>query len=165
MIVKAIGDLNSAHKGDSGFDVYIKSFSKVFVACMGHESVKEDYDEEELTLRPLERVLIGTGVKLELPKFINVGNKYLDVLECQARPKSGRSLDGLNVSWGTIDNEYTGEVMITVTNLSPVDKTIKKGQKIAQLVFAKIVKPTLIKVEEIENTTTRGTNGHGSTGL
>lgn len=110
---------------------------------------------DDYILRVGETALIRTGVRLELPKGV----------ECQVRPKSGNSTKGILVHLGTVDTEYRGEVMVTVTNLTNANLTIPKGYKIAQLVFKEYKPVNLNLVKEISEDTSRGTNGFGSTGV
>lgn len=112
--------------------------------------------EEPLTLRTLDRVLIPTGLYIELPEGY----------EAQVRPRSGLALKhGITVlnSPGTIDADYRGEIGVILINLSNIPFTIASGTRIAQLVFSKYEKAELVEVEEI-NDTERGEGGFGHTG-
>ena len=125
-----------AHKGDSGVDLH----------------AAEDY-----VLKPMERKLIGTGLKLEIPYGY----------EGQVRPKSGLAINhGISHAnaVGTIDSSYRGEIKIPLINLSNKSYKIEKGKKIAQLVFAKVEEIIFEEVDELNNTT-RNEGGFGSTGL
>jgi len=125
-----------AHKGDSGVDLH----------------AAEDY-----VLKPMERKLIGTGIKLEIPYGY----------EGQVRPKSGLALNhGISHAnaVGTIDSSYRGEIKVPLINLSNESYKIEKGKKIAQLIFAKVEEIDFEEVEELNNTT-RNEGGFGSTGL
>lgn len=113
--------------------------------------------EESIELKPLERVLVKTGLFLEIP----VG------YECQVRPRSGLALKkGISVlnSPGTIDADYRGEVGVILVNLSSEPFVIEDGERIAQLVFAKVEQASWEEVEEL-TTTDRGAGGFGSTGV
>ena len=115
------------------------------------------YSVEELVIKPMERKLVGTGIKIELPKNI----------EAQVRPKSGLSAKfGLSVlnTPGTIDPGYRGEVKVIIINLGNEEYKIEKGSKIAQMVFNEIKKPKIKIVDELTKTK-RGEGGFGSTGL
>lgn len=112
---------------------------------------------EAKTLKPLERILIPTGLFIELP----VG------YEAQVRPRSGLALKkGLSVlnTPGTIDADYRGEIGVILINLSNEEVTIENGERICQMVIAKHEQAELIKVEVL-NETERGAGGFGSTGV
>lgn len=113
--------------------------------------------DEFIELKPLERVLVKTGLFLEIP----VG------YECQVRPRSGLALKkGISVlnSPGTIDADYRGEVGVILVNLSSEPFVIEDGERIAQLVFAKVEQASWEEVDEL-TTTDRGAAGFGSTGV
>jgi|TARA_Y100000310_G_scaffold36526_2_gene34380 dUTP pyrophosphatase len=125
-----------AHKGDSGVDLYAAA----------------DY-----ILNPMERKLIPTGLKLEIPSGY----------EAQVRPKSGLALNhGISHAnaVGTIDSSYRGEIKVPMINFSDKLYKIEKGKKIGQLVFAKVEEAIFEEVKELEKTT-RNDQGFGSTGL
>jgi dUTP pyrophosphatase len=109
-----------------------------------------------ITLQPLERTLVPTGLFLELPQGY----------EAQIRPRSGlaakRGLTMLN-SPGTIDSDYRGEIKCIVVNLSNEPQTIEPGERIAQMVVAKFEQITWQPAENLEDSS-RGTGGFGSTG-
>ncbi len=110
-----------------------------------------------VVIEPLGRVLIKTGLFLELPNGF----------EAQIRTRSGMALKkGLSVlnSPGTIDADYRGEIGVILVNISNEEKEIKNGDRIAQMVIAKIEQPKLIEVTEL-NETKRGAGGFGSTGF
>ncbi len=112
--------------------------------------------EEPLSLAPGHRVLVPTGLQIELPEG----------WEGQVRPRSGLALrHGLTVlnSPGTIDSDYRGEVGVVLINLGQEPVTIRRGDRIAQLVFARCA---MAEIEEVESlsATDRGAGGFGSTG-
>lgn len=114
-------------------------------------------NNEQVTLQPMERALIHTGLYVELPED----------MEIQVRPRSGLALnDGLTVlnTPGTIDADYRGEIGVILINLSKYPVNIKNGDRIAQLVFAKVTKITGFENAEIINDTERGSGGFGHTG-
>lgn len=125
-----------AHEGDAGMDLF---------------------SVDEVTLKPMERKLIHTGIRIQLPKNT----------EAQIRPRSGLALkNGITVlnTPGTIDEGYRGEIGIILINLGQDNFKITEGMKIAQMV----IKPTLsLKVEEVVELTdtSRGEDGFGSTGV
>ncbi len=113
--------------------------------------------EEELILLPLQRILIPTGLFIELPKGY----------EAQIRPRSGLAFKfGLTVlnSPGTIDADYRGEIKILLVNLSNDNFTIKDGERIAQMIVSKHEVVEWKPVEQLSNTE-RGTGGYGHTGI
>jgi dUTP pyrophosphatase len=109
-----------------------------------------------ITMAPMERVLIPTGLFLALPEN----------WEAQIRPRSGlaikQGLTCLNTP-GTIDADYRGELKVILINLSNEPQLITDGDRIAQMVFQKVEKVILEKVETIE-ATERGAGGFGHTG-
>ena len=112
--------------------------------------------EAPLTLAPMQRALIHTGLYIALPEGV----------ECQVRPRSGMALKrGLTVlnTPGTIDADYRGEIGIILINLDSEPQTISDGERIAQLVITEAKKPELEVVESLDQTD-RGDNGFGSTG-
>jgi dUTP pyrophosphatase len=111
---------------------------------------------ETITLAPLERVLVPTGIHIQLPEGF----------EAQIRPRSGLALKyGLTLlnTPGTIDADYTGEIKILVVNLSNEPCLIQNGERIAQMVVAKYERVLWLPVEVLEETS-RGSGGFGSTG-
>jgi len=115
------------------------------------------HTETPITLQPLERGLVKTGLFMELP----VG------IEAQVRPRSGLALKkGITVlnAPGTIDADYRGEIGVILINLSNESFTIASGDRIAQLVIAKHERGEWQKVESLTETS-RGTGGFGSTGI
>ena len=112
---------------------------------------------ETITLKSLERTLVKTGVFLEIPEGY----------EAQVRPRSGLALKkGVTVlnSPGPIDADYRGEVGVILINLSNEDFVIENGERIAQLVFAKVEQAQWLEVKTLSDTT-RGEGGFGSTGV
>ncbi|BCM94051.1 deoxyuridine 5'-triphosphate nucleotidohydrolase [Abditibacteriota bacterium] len=110
----------------------------------------------EHELQPGETVLVATGFALELP----------DGLEAQIRPRSGLALKhGLTLlnSPGTIDPDYRGEIHVILTNLGKELFTVKRGERIAQIVFARFERVELLERTELADST-RGAGGFGSTG-
>tara|TARA_B100001059_G_scaffold100904_1_gene100610 strand:- start:208 stop:648 length:441 start_codon:yes stop_codon:yes gene_type:complete len=115
------------------------------------------FTTEKVSIKPLERVLIKTGLFLEM----EIG------MECQVRPRSGLALkQGLTVlnTPGTVDADYRGELGVILINLSNKEVFIENGERIAQLVFAKIDSVDWTEVQSTESTD-RGSGGFGSTGL
>ncbi len=113
--------------------------------------------EKSVILKPLERVLIPTGLVLEIPEGY----------EGQVRPRSGLALKkGVTVlnSPGTIDWDYRGEVKVLLINLGTEEVVINRGDRIAQLVISPVSKVSVVEAEEL-GTTLRGGKGFGSTGM
>ncbi|EFR33066.1 MAG: dUTP diphosphatase [Peptoniphilus harei] len=113
--------------------------------------------DENLILKPLDRVLVPTGLYFEFEKGY----------EAQVRARSGLALKkglGLPNGIGTIDSDYRGELKVILINMSREDVVIEDGDRIAQVVFMKIETPELVEVEEISDTE-RSDGGFGHTGL
>ena len=112
--------------------------------------------DSPITLKSLDRVIIKTGLFIELPISY----------EAQVRPRSGlaakKGITVLNAP-GTIDADYRGEIGVILVNLSNNDFTIENGERIAQLVIAKHERAEWIEVNELSETL-RGEGGFGSTG-
>lgn len=127
------------YEGDSGFDLY---------------------STEEITLPPLGRALVGTGLSFDIP----------DTFEIQVRSKSGLAINQgimcLN-SPGTVDSGYLGEVKVILFNTNQEPFVVKKGMKVAQAVITRVANGkwvNLIQTETIESKD-RNDNGFGSTGI
>jgi dUTP pyrophosphatase len=112
---------------------------------------------EPITLKPLGRTIVKTGLFIELP----IG------IEAQVRPRSGlaakRGITVLNAP-GTVDADYRGEIGVILVNLSNEDFIIENGERIAQLVIAKHERADWEEVSELSETS-RGEGGFGSTGV
>ncbi len=112
---------------------------------------------ETLTLSPMERKLVPTGLFIEIPEGF----------EGQVRPRSGLAIKhGITLinCVGTIDSDYRGELCIPMVNLGTEAFDINKGDRIAQLVICQYKRVELVEVEEI-NSSDRGEGGFGSTGV
>ena len=112
--------------------------------------------QQTITLQPLERQLVPTGLFIELPLGY----------EAQVRPRSGlavkQGITCLN-SPGTIDSDYRGEIKIILINLSNETQLVHHGDRIAQMVFSKVEKASLLIVPQL-NVSARGEGGFGHTG-
>ena len=133
-------DPTYAKEGDSGFDL------RAFI-------------DEPVTLKPLERKLIPTGLKFELSPNT----------ELQVRPRSGMALKhGISVlnTPGTVDEGYRGDVGIIAVNLSNEEYTIEPGERIAQAVIMNVIGHRVSNLEKVETLTEteRGDTGYGSSG-
>lgn len=125
-----------AHEGDAGMDLF---------------------SVDETSLKPMERKLIHTGIKIQLPKNT----------EAQIRPRSGLALKhGITVlnTPGTIDEGYRGEIGVILINLSNTEFKVERGMKIAQMVLKPTISMPVYEVTSLEGTD-RGEGGFGSTGL
>jgi dUTP pyrophosphatase len=133
-----------AKEGDSGFDL----------------RANLPDGKKEITLQPLERMLIPTGLYFELP----------DGFELQVRPRSGHSLKtGLMAILGTVDTGYRGEVKVIMINLNKEPQKIEQGERVAQGVVTSRISNDfgrLIKLDSVKQLTEteRGSGGFGSTG-
>lgn len=113
--------------------------------------------EKPLILKPLERVLVPTGVFIELPLGF----------EAQIRPRSGLAIkNGITVlnSPGTIDSDYRGEIQVILINLSSEDFVINNGDRICQMVISNYVKANFTVVGSLEESV-RGDGGFGHSGI
>lgn len=113
--------------------------------------------DEPVTLKPLERRLIPTGLHIALPQGY----------EAQVRPRSGLALKkGITVlnSPGTIDADYRGEIGVLLVNLSAEEFVVNDGERIAQMVIARHEQGEFVLVDELDETE-RGTGGYGHTGV
>ncbi|MBQ6749974.1 MAG: dUTP diphosphatase [Bacteroidaceae bacterium] len=113
--------------------------------------------EEPISLEPMGRVLVPTGLFMSLPEGY----------EAQVRPRSGLAIKkGVTVlnSPGTIDADYRGEVCVILVNLSKETFVINDGERIAQMVIAKHEQPVLVEVDTLDETE-RGAGGFGHSGV
>jgi len=125
-----------ATPGSTGLDLF---------ACI------EGNETKKLSCRP---ELVGTGIAIEVPNGYDV----------QIRPRSGLSSKGVGVTFGTVDSDYRGEVMVTMYLFDPeAYLEVKHGDRIAQMVVSRIAEIPVVEVAELSSTQ-RGTGGHGSTG-
>lgn len=118
--------------------------------------LRADLEGAEITLAPMERRLIPTGLRMQIPPGFEV----------QVRARSGAALrDGLSLvnGVGTIDADYRGPVGVIVINLSDVPLVIRHGDRIAQIVVAPVVQAIFTLAQSV-NETARGSGGFGSTG-
>lgn len=112
--------------------------------------------EDSIVLHPFERMLIPTGLFMEIPEGY----------EGQVRPRSGLAIKhGITVlnTPGTVDSDYRGEVCVILINLSQDQYVIKNGERIAQMVFSKVERAAFAEVKELGETE-RGEGGFGHTG-
>jgi dUTP pyrophosphatase len=126
----------------------------------GSDSGFDLYSTEKVTIGPLSRELVPTGICVH----------FDENLELQVRPKSGLALNmGLTVlnTPGTVDQGYTGEIKVIVFNTNSNSVVIEKGMKIAQGVLCPVVNGKYVKIIEVDyfEETDRKSNGFGSTGI
>ena len=115
------------------------------------------YLAEPVTLKPMERRLIPTGLFVELPAGY----------ELQVRPRSGLALKhGVTVlnTPGTVDSDYRGELCVLLINFGSEPFTVQNGDRIAQVVVAQAVQVSFVQTDALSETG-RGVNGYGSTGI
>ena len=113
--------------------------------------------ESPITLHPMERTLVPTGIRIELPEGY----------EAQVRPRSGLALKhGVTVlnTPGTIDSDYRGELKVLLVNLSNDDFEVNAGERVAQMVIARHETATWKEVKVLDETE-RGEGGYGHTGV
>ena len=113
-------------------------------------------DDAPLTLAPMHRAMVPTGLVLQIPPGF----------EAQVRPRSGLAArDGVTVlnTPGTIDSDYRGEVKVILINLGDAPVTLRRGDRIAQIVVAPVTQVTVVAVAAVD-ATDRGDGGFGSTG-
>ena len=123
--------------GSTGLDIF---------ACIDSDGI--------ITLDGTQPKLVPTGIAMEVPEGYDV----------QIRPRSGLSAKGVGVTFGTIDSDYRGEILVTMYLFSPnADFKVRHGDRIAQMVISKIEALPCVEVEEL-SPTERGGGGHGSTG-
>jgi len=126
-----------ATPGSTGLDVF---------ACI---------DGEGVIALDAQPKLIATGIAIEVPRGYDV----------QIRPRSGLSAKGVGVTFGTVDSDYRGEVLITMYLFNPAARfEVRHGDRIAQMVIGRVADLPLVEVSDL-STTERGSGGHGSTGV
>lgn len=113
------------------------------------------FSNEFVDLRPMQQASIPTGIAVQLPS-----GTYGRIAD-----KSGRSLQGLDVGAGVIDQSFSGEILVVIRNLSDKDVSILRGDKIAQLIITKIDDSTDIEIVDELDSSDRGSSGFGSSGL
>jgi dUTP pyrophosphatase len=134
----------------NGADLPLPSYATAGAAGMDLRSA------QSLTLKPGERALVATGIAIALPHR----------LEAQVRPRSGLAVKhGVTVlnAPGTVDWDYRGEIKVPLINLGHEEFAINRGDRIAQMVFAKVDVAELLEVTIFEQTE-RGSGGFGSSG-
>ena len=113
--------------------------------------------EQTLEIAPQDRVLVPTGLAFAIPEGF----------EGQVRPRSGLAWKhGLSIvnAPGTIDSDYRGEIQVNLINLGRETVTIRRGDRIAQIVFTPVIRAEIVLTDALGHTE-RGAGGHGSTGV
>ena len=113
--------------------------------------------EAPVTLQPLQRALIPTGLRIELPAGF----------ECQLRPRSGLALKhGISLvnTPGTIDSDYRGEIGVIMINLSDTPFTVNDGERICQMIITRHAQAVWVETDTLDETE-RGAGGFGHTGV
>ncbi len=144
--------------------------NRIRVPCIAKSNLKPEYRstgaagadlradiDNEITLRVGERKIISTGVNVQIPSGF----------EAQIRPRSGLAMKhGVTVlnSPGTVDSDYRGEIQVILINLGDSPFTIKRGDRIAQIVFSHFWQAEFLPQTSIDGTN-RGESGFGSTGI
>ncbi len=99
--------------------------------------------------------VVGTGIAIETPAGLDV----------QVRPRSGLARQGILATFGTVDSDYRGELLVSLYTLSPeIEYTVQDGDRIAQIVIARLADVAFEETVEELSETSRGSGGHGSTG-
>lgn len=110
--------------------------------------------DENVVLRPRTCLKISTGISAVIP----------DGYELQVRPRSGLASRGVVAAFGTVDCGYRGEIGVSLYNHTDGKVIVAKGDRIAQLVIAPVVRADIEETDDLGEATERGTNGFGSTG-
>ena len=158
-----VKDLIKKHETDSCYDICAYIPSKEVLAELAKDKDDDRFtkvlnhlnEDGNIVLKTGETIAVPTNICFDLPHNI----------ECQCRPRSGLTSQGITVGWGTVDEDYRGDVGIIITNTSGEDFIIKSGERIAQIYFNRKTKVILEDHtgEEISKTE-RGDAGFGSTG-
>ena len=150
--IKKVADVKDsiyANDGDAGLD--LRASGRWVINL---DSEKKEIEQDSYELQPGERILIKTGVKMEIPSGF-WGN---------IRDRSGLAFkNGLHVMAGVVDETYRGEIGVVMINLSKNSYDIKKNDRIAQMVISPYVAPN-ISIEDNLEESNRAENGFGSTG-
>jgi dUTP pyrophosphatase len=155
--------LNKQQANDDRVRIHVKRVGPIRVALPAYQTaLAAGMDlvaaiDGPLTIAPLARVLVPTGIAIALPPGY----------EAQVRPRSGlawsRGLTILNTP-GTVDADYRGEIKVLLVNLGPDEAEVLPQERIAQMVIARHARAELVLVEALDDTA-RGSGGYGSTGI
>jgi len=145
---------NAVNHGDAGADARIMGFKKIQKSSVEKKLI--DIEQDEYTLQPLERIACPLGFATAIPE-----GYYFKVV-----PRSGLALwEGLTIlnTPGTIDAGYRNEWMAIVANVSNKEVTLKKGERICQIILCKLPEYEIVETDELPESE-RGLGGFGSTG-
>ena len=158
-----VKDLIKKHETDSCYDICVYIPSKEVLAELAKDKDDDRFTKVLNHLNEDGNIVLKTGETITVPTNICFDLPYN--IECQCRPRSGLTSQGITVGWGTVDEDYRGDVGIIITNISSEDFIIKSGERIAQVYFNRKTKAILEDHtgEEISETD-RGDAGFGSTG-
>ncbi len=112
------------------------------------------YSNETVSIRPSETIIVHTGISMEIPQG------YYG----QIKGRSSMAAKGIFVTGGVIDSGYRGEIMIILNSTSSKSYSIEMGDRVAQIVFQKVIDCTIIEVQELDDANDRG-GGLGSSGI
>lgn len=152
----------SNNENDTGYDVCAWRFCSVDKDASGKRIITHS-TANEVVLEPLQRVFIDTGVSAEWDSIKDVYWNVNTIVDTQMRGRSGLNTDGILCQFGTIDEIYRNRVGAILINLSNDIITIKKGDRIGQIVIGIALKPKINIVDKL-NETNRGLKGFGSSG-
>ena len=147
--ISEVDVLKYAKEGDVAIDLRASGRWKVNL-----DTKPQEIDKEAYVLQPQERILILTGIAVQLPKGF-WGN---------VRDRSSMALKGLTTAGGVIDESYRGEIGVVIQNLSAIPHTLTKNQRIAQMIIAPFVRANINYVDTLDDTD-RGDGGFGHTGM
>jgi len=149
--------------------IFEKNAQAVITPCKGHfnDSGIDIFTTESFVLKHGERKTISLHLRfaLELPWYMKFLHLFGLGIEAQVRPKSGRTLNGIDVALGTIDEGYRNFTGATIINFSGKTQKFEAGEKICQIVFVPTFNRVKLVEGKVDTNTSRGLGGFGSTGL
>lgn len=173
VISKHGGEMASKNYNDSGFDLRCVGYRRVLYGKLSKPIYFDESSSKFCIINPNETMLLLTGIQLKLPSPTPIMAKGKLVaywmLECQIRGRSGLSLkNDTNVKFGTGDNCYNGEYGVIFNNQGKKDFMVEEGDRIGQLVFNEVFKPTkelFETVDAFDEVSERGSTGFGDSGI
>lgn len=148
-LVNNVDKISYNKEGDAALDLRASGFFTVNI-----DSEKQEIEQDSYEIKPGERILVKTGIEIEIPKgcFGSI------------RDRSGLAFkNGLHVLGGVIDETYRGEIGVILINLGKNSYTIKKNERIAQMVIQPYARVSLVYVDDL-NDSIRGKTGFGASG-